>query len=76
MNCNFDRTKGSWLEISLYTTRSSDAEGVHTEPFSHEEGVNKAMHNQGKLNYKPRLSLGQKYPSAFFFKPGYDGLLP
>ena len=65
-----DRAKDSWLEIELYTTRASDEEGVHTEPFSHEEEVNKAMHHQGKLHYKPRLSLGQKHPSAFFFKPG------
>lgn len=29
------------------------------------------MHNQGKLHYKPQVTLGRNYPSAFFFKPGW-----
>ena len=68
--CLLSRSKSSWLEIQLYTTRAADAEGVHNEPFSNEAEVNDFMHHRGQMTFRARKSLGSKHPSPFFFGTG------
>ena len=63
------RGKDAWLEINLFTTRSTDSLGVNQEPFCHQEELDKLMQQQltARQKARPMAILGS--PSALFFRP-------
>jgi hypothetical protein len=65
------RGKNAWLEIQLFTTRNADSQGVHTEPFSHHEELDKLMqgHDTARQKVRPMVTVGRNWSSPFFFKP-------